>query len=253
MMVLPRFGLVLALGVAMQNASRPPTIVNVGLVATGTTSFHEVATRAGLRAAHTLDAYTACKDERCLPALAALLRAPRLDMGDPAAGPLGRAIREYDAISDIPMMHPAVVAQCPSPAATCVATNRSLESWIRSMVAAPIKGGNIVRLAYGMRRYGRGHGSPTAREWASTWRAHQRLLARHSIPTIDLEADDATKRSSFCAVAKPHFGGDAAACARAVGDAWVHAHATGASHLARPPGRRAAARDDERPARERAS
>ena len=101
-----------------------------------------------------------------------------------------------------------------------------MASWVRSMMAAPIKGGNVLRLGFGMRRYGRGYGRPAAAEWEKTWRAHQALVARHGIPTIDLEADDSTKISTFCHVAKPHFHGDADACARAVGDTWAHAHAT---------------------------
>ena len=100
-------------------------------MSTGTTSFHAVATRAGLRAAHTLAEYTACKDERCLPALGALLRPSKLDMDD-GGTPVGRAVQVFDAISDIPMMMPRILAQCETTtAAACVASNRSMQGHTR--------------------------------------------------------------------------------------------------------------------------
>lgn len=226
-MGLPSLALVVGLASAL-NVSNGPAILNVGLPSTGTTSFTRVARRLGLRTAHDLDAYTACKNEQCMDSLRRLLVPAALDLADPSS-PLGRAVRAYDALSDIPMMHPRVIAQCASTLVACVATNRSLETWATSLLASPFKGGNVLRVAYGMRLFGRVFKRPSYADWARTWHSHQTLLKKHAVPVIDLDSSDAAKARAFCAAAGPR----APDCATRLGGAWPRAHATDRSRLER--------------------
>ena len=214
--------LLLVIGLASAlNVSSGPAIVNVGLPSTGTTSFTRVAQSLGLRTAHDLAEYTACKNEQCVDSLQRLLAPRALDLDDPAS-PVGRAIRAYDALSDIPMMHPRVIAQCDSPLVACVATNRSEGSWATSLLASPYKGGNVLRLGYGMALFGRVFRRPTYGDWARTWRAHQALLERHAVPTIDLEGGASDRARAFCRAARRR----APDCDARLGGAWPRAHAT---------------------------
>ena len=132
---------------------------------------------------------------------------------------LARVLRAYDAASDIPrFMAPAIIEQAAKSLTgelVFVATNRSRESWVRSMHHAQGKGGVMFRLAYNVpisttpcAAYGcmlnstigmkdRLVGVP-AEVWGSVWDHHQRLLERYAIPAISLEAPDRAKWSALC-------------------------------------------------------
>eukprot|EP00966_Prymnesium_polylepis_P096815 2243171-Prymnesium_polylepis.1 len=180
-----------------------------------------VARSLGMRVLHSVESLGR---RSVLPDFTPLLAGANLSLSAPESM-LARELEAYDAVSDIPFLAPAVIEQAstlPRDVFLFVATNRSRDSWITSMMQSPDKGWSPFRVWYGLNVSTSGSckavgwatsclteaGAQLAEvdreEWGAAWDAHQLLLQRHQIPTINLDDPDPAKWAVLCdAIERP--------------------------------------------------
>ena len=184
-----------------------PSIINLGLPRTGTTSLHAAAERLGLKSLHI---WAAGEHD---PATRA-----RLERSE---GPERTFLRGFDVLGDTPFYALRPVLERVFPDARLIATVRPREDWIRSMIAHGRAGGAFLCQHYALPPLPHQEASRDA--LAAAYDRHYAEVA-HDLPKIDLAADDHHERWQLLCSALP----DAAArLARVANDAWPHVNPSG--------------------------
>ena len=198
-----------------------PKLINVGLVSTGTRSFAAAAQGVGLKVLHGVRALGHRSSE---VTFVPLLSKANLSLSDEQSA-LASELADYDGATDIPFLAPEVIEQAESlsqDSFVFVATNRSREAWLTSMLQHPEKGWTAFRALYNLNVSTVGEcaavgwasscldrsGSPlvdfSREELETAYDRHQRLLLQYQIPTISIEDPDSSKWEVLCgALGKP--------------------------------------------------
>lgn len=195
-----------------------PKIVNVGLVSTGTMSLHSVLGDLGLCSEHVAPEFKHLHEGDTK------LSAGNLSLTHPTSL-LKQVLNQADAFHDIPFPAPEIISQADRlpDNIVMIATNRSRDSWIRSMQQDPKKGSSTFKVLWKV--------NDDEKDWserAHVYDQHQELLQKYNIPTISLEDSDEAKWSTLCLALSKHPADIKQKCEekKASGAAWFESNPT---------------------------